>query len=151
MKCKTGADILSKAKFMDYFFFVLHGEKTVGVVGVSKLNNGWILSTLGRASADYGETISSLRQKYPESEGYQVEIIGLYTSGWIIMASNPTKGEYLVTTNDKRTIREYDLPSFADSERNIVSLDVMLPKFVNEAKETVRLREKYQGNKMNEN
>jgi len=141
LKCSSGADILSKIKFWHYLFNVLNEEKIIGVLGVAK-HDVWKFGLLFRTDDDHYGIFSKLRKDYPESEGYQVDLISIVKTGWFIMISNPTIGEYWITSNDKTFIREYDFKEVTNGKRNIVSLETMLPKFVEKAEKMVEQMEK---------
>jgi len=119
------------------------------VVGVNKndKNNEWKIGIFGKAGGGYNRFISKLREKYPESDGYQTEILGLVfhpSCYWVTLVTNRARGEYWITTNDKRFSDYFNFPEFIDGKRNIVPLETMLPKLLQKVEKIEKTNRKKQ-------
>ncbi|HMA76040.1 MAG TPA: hypothetical protein VKO43_01905 [Candidatus Krumholzibacteriaceae bacterium] len=133
VNCESGSDILSKARFRYYTFLVLSNERSIGAVHINK-DEKWEPFGYGQCSIKLNRHISELRDMYPESEGYQVDWLGLYLrSGvyWITFISNREEEEYWVTTRSKKTSMAFDLVPYDEENWSIVPLDNLLHKFNN--------------------
>ena len=135
VNCESGNDVLSKARFRYYTFLVLHNEKSIGAIHIYKDEN-WKMFGYGRCSKGENKYISELRDMYPESDGYQVDLLGLSlgpSAYWITLISNREKEEYLVTTRSKTTARVFDLVTYGEEKWRPVPLDDLLPGFIEKA------------------
>ncbi|MGM0653520.1 MAG: hypothetical protein ACQES4_12185 [Bacillota bacterium] len=133
VNCRSGSDVLSKARFRHYTFLVLHNERSIGAVHINK-DEKWKPFGYGRCSKEDNRYFSELRNMYPESEGYQIDILGLLKGHyWITLISNREEEEYWVVTRSKTTSRTFDLVSYGEENWSIVSLDDLLPSFIKKA------------------
>jgi hypothetical protein len=141
LECKSGADILSRATFKNFRFFVLSEDKAVGIIEISKREK-WKTTTLSGGGGKHYKLISKLRREYPESEGYQLDNFFL-AGAWFYMVSNLQNGKHKITTMDRRFSDTYDFPEYINEKRNIVSLETVLPKFIEIAEKRIKEDKKY--------